>query len=953
MQRKTLVCLIISIMICGILSIAVYNISNIFILKPVLEAQLDEQLALAEAQYLTIVKGLNTITEAAKVEGIAKARLIASIIDANPVTLTQAWLQSLASESEVIAIYLFDEDKNVSWSSTGIASGSIALNKNEYLRTFSSIYGDESSALSYITAINSNERIQYSSAYVNKIKGIVVVESVPEQVETYARLANIAELLKSHTIGKNGYIFSVRDQDSLITYHPDTKLISSHVGELDKNGIITIADTSMYYSTKNVGSMIFVAVIPQNELVTLFLPAIIILFTGALIGLLLMYQGVASLWNLSFGKELKLLKQSVDTSLESGQYVKIEEKIKIKEFKELASSIQELVIAAREVAIESEEVKISAEDASQAKSIFLANMSHEIRTPLNGIIGFAELGLDPDISQEKVLEYLRNIKKSGEGLLAIINDVLDISKIEAGAMELEVIPFDIHEIFEACRTVVSPKAEGKGISLYCYAEPTITKKLLGDPTKIKQILLNLLSNAVKFTNSGVVKLMSEIMESTDSQIKIRFVVRDSGIGMTKEQVEKIFSPFQQADNSTTRKYGGTGLGLSIAKQLVEQMGGVLVVESVAGLGSVFSFELSFELTDESVEPIEPGVTAEDEELEKKPTFKGNVLLFEDNEINQGVISDHLSRVGLRAIIAADGEEGIAAYKKWKSKRMEFSLIFMDIQMPIMDGIEATKALRKMGCDLPIVAMTANVVKNGDKVYEEAGFTDFMSKPFKTKDLWACLRKYLNADGSVKTQQKLSVKEEKSPAAKPKANMNDIRDGIKTEVRNKNKREEVKLLLDFANSNKNFTRDLNAALVNEDTKTAQRMSHTLKGLAALIHKEDLRKAALEVEIGLEKGKIECTEEQVSNLSTQLQLVLEEIEEIRKEVGDFAPKVDKVKATKLFDKLAIMIQDNSAECLDVIDELKEFPETGILIRQIEQFDFDKASITLDSVRQLLEV
>ncbi|MDR0324069.1 MAG: hypothetical protein LBI12_06460, partial [Treponema sp.] len=234
----------------------------------------------------------------------------------------------------------------------------------------------------------------------------------------------------------------------------------------------------------------------------------------------------------------------------------------------------------------------AAEISSIAKTTFLANMSHEIRTPMNSILGFSELAQDDKISH-KTRDYLNKIQTNAEWLLQIINDILDISKIESGKMELEQIPFDIHELFANCRTLIMPRAVEKGIILYFYAEPSIGKRPLGDPTKLRQIFINLLSNAIKFTHTGMVKLLADIKNTSNNTATIYFEVKDSGIGMTSEQINRIFDPFMQAESGTTRKFGGTGLGLPITKSMIELMGGELSVESTPGIGTKFSFTLTF------------------------------------------------------------------------------------------------------------------------------------------------------------------------------------------------------------------------------------------------------------------------------------------------------------------------------------------------------------------------
>jgi len=394
------------------------------------------------------------------------------------------------------------------------------------------------------------------------------------------------------------------------------------------------------------------------------------------------------------------------------------------------------------LALSSTERRIARDEANMAnitKSEFIANMSHEIRTPMNSIIGFSELALDDDISP-KTKDYLTKILDNSDWLLQIINNILDLSKIESGKVELESIPLDIHEIINACRTVIQPKAIEKGLALHFYAEPSIGKILYGDPTKLRQVLINLLSNAVKFTNSGMVKLQVEVIETGEDSITMRFHVKDSGIGIPENQIQKIFDPFMQADTATARKYGGTGLGLVISKSMIDIMGGELYVESVVDVGSRFSFDITFKSEDVDIDSV-TGTTVTD--LLEKPSFEGEVLLCEDNDMNRQVICEHLARVGLNTFIAENGKIGVDLFKeRIKTGRKQFDLIFMDIYMPVMDGLEASEIIHKIDGDIPIVAITANVISNEMDTYRSYGIIDYLCKPFTSQDLWKCLSKYL-------------------------------------------------------------------------------------------------------------------------------------------------------------------------------------------------------------------
>lgn len=387
-----------------------------------------------------------------------------------------------------------------------------------------------------------------------------------------------------------------------------------------------------------------------------------------------------------------------------------------------------------------EAVKAS-EDANRIKSEFLANMSHELRTPLNGILGFSELALGQDGLNPQTHEYLRMIKTSANSLLDMVKDILDLSKITAGKMELKYSPFTLHDIFTQCKSISSASAAEKGLLLYFYAEPYIGKKLVGDAAKLRQVLLNLLSNAIKFTNKGSVKFTATVQKSEPGKVSIYFEVKDTGIGISTDQIQAILRPFSQADASTTRPYGGAGLGLSITERMLELMGGRLSVESTPGQGSKFSFTLSFDTVETVTDAADTPLY--DTESDAPPQFSGNVLICEDNALNRRVICDHLDKVGLTATVAANGKLGVDMVCARDDKKHPFDLIFMDIHMPVTDGLEATKIMRDMGVETPIIALTANAMEKDRQIYLDNGMSDYLGKPFKTIELWDCLCKYLD------------------------------------------------------------------------------------------------------------------------------------------------------------------------------------------------------------------
>lgn len=592
--------------------------------------------------------------------------------------------------------------------------------------------------------------------------------------------------------------------------------------------------------------------------------------------------------------------------------------------------------------------KEAAEAAAKAKADFLANMSHEIRTPMNTVIGFAEVALQNKELPPDVREHIRTILSSGRHLLNIINDILDFSKIEAGKVELESVCFNLPFAVQETLQTIGLRASEKGLKIELHLAPDLPQFYSGDPNRLRQVILNLVGNAVKFTEVGKISVLIEKAEGNDM---LHFAISDTGIGMTREQTEKVFDSFCQADTTTSRRFGGTGLGTTISKQIVEMMGGRIWVESQLGIGSTFHFTVRL------VEATQQESCLYQERPQQTLDYFSprcfNVLLAEDIEANATLARLRLEQQGHQVAWVKNGQEAVEAFK-----RGGFDLILMDLQMPVLDGINATIQIRQLeqdsGSRIPILALTASVLKHEMVQCTEAGMDAIVGKPIDVNELLEKME-MLTPKGVGRVRSEVSVIT--SPQAEidftPLSSVADTAKGLKR----------WRESLAYAHALQGFARDhaedavRMAALLKEqsnDLNAIERIAHALKGVAGNLALAEVTGLAIKLD---EKLKAEDRENLVTDLAAldvALKVAMAAIEQLqlpKKQVRPDKQAIDVGELDGVLQQLLIALDALNPERVEpILQNLEPYLDEGelnALKLEVDNFDFDAAKVVVQKL------
>ena len=606
---------------------------------------------------------------------------------------------ALTISSIAILLYTYTEYKEEAKISLSENAQIIAKNISASLE-----FNDIESATTLLNTLDIDKNIQ--AAFVFDLKGKLFVHYLQDQTK-HAFLLQQLKKVKTKLQQKNNFTFMESE------YIFASSIIMSGKDHLGK--LYLVEDTQRLFQT----------------FYKLLMIVVIVFFVSLVLALLLAYK-----LQKIFTDPISLLKKKMDAVTQNDDFSLLENKNN-DEFFVLFDGYNTMISKIHEQQIRLQKETQRAADANKAKSSFLANMSHEIRTPMNAIIGFTDL-LDEQVKEKRLKSYIKTIKSAGATLLALINDILDLSKIEAGKLSIISRPTNVKKLIEEIATVFTMKVQERGINLLVSIDEKIPASILIDDIRIRQILINLISNAVKFTEEGHVKIEAKALKVDGhlSKMDMQISVEDTGIGIPQEQINKVFGDFEQVEGQDNKKYGGTGLGLAISKRLATMMGGELSVESEQGKGSKFIVRI-YNIDVSNLQTEDDTLSQQDQHTSTQIIFeKATILVVDDIENNRELIKSNFEDTNLEVITADDGVQAIEMFKKYHP-----SLIFMDIRMPNMDGYEAAQKIKELE-DVPIIALTASVMKDEYDTVKSTNFDGYLRKPALKKDLITQLGRFL-------------------------------------------------------------------------------------------------------------------------------------------------------------------------------------------------------------------
>ena len=703
----------------------------------------------------------NILIEDYKANSLAIASNISLLIQAEPKYLQdQSLLDSLRTSLRLDEILITDENSHiVAYSSFNkdiknlyldIQEFNTGIYLTDYKKYLAPVYSDK-----YKTVM------QYTGVSRKDNAGLVVTAKKSENIAGVLKSKIVNDLSSLYPVYRNGFIAIIDKDTHTIVSYKDGRYLGVDIKELglDVNMLrtatkvsqVTLENREAFALLRDKDNYSLVAIAYKKDVYFTVYVYIVIIMASILLMIIFMQLFMLQVVNQHIISGISYVISCLNSITKDNLNTKVELNT-CEEFSILSESINSMVSRLRNLLLSEQKLVREKESLAAAKGDFLAMMSHEIRTPLNVIIGMAQMGMHSDFDADREKEAFVNINMASTHLLSLLNDILDMSKIDAGKLELSLAPFSLSENMKHINTLIAPKAKEQELTLVTTIENLDNINIIGDKLRLNQVLLNLLSNAVKFTGKGKkIYLSTECISKADKKVTIRFAVTDEGIGMSPEKLEKIFNPFEQADTSISRNFGGTGLGLSISNSIVELMGSKINVESTLGKGSKFWFDAVFEISDKVQDNKIDDVIIDNNSLSEY-----RMLLVDDVLLNRKVICSFLEKSGIKIDEAENGAEAVHMYTDAPDGYYNF--ILMDIHMPNMNGYEATEAIRRSdkvdALSIPIIAVTADAFKETEQQVLSSGMNGFISKPVNFAKLNDAIMKAVK--DQLNTNEKIMV-----------------------------------------------------------------------------------------------------------------------------------------------------------------------------------------------------